>query len=155
MQSVSISPGLDQKEKRRKARKGRITMLMTMNEILAPAKEHGFAVPAFNIGSDQLLKAVMREVEKLDSPVILEMSPDEFNFVGDTQVHAMIEEAHKSPVPVVIHLDHGDTYETVCRAIQAGMTSVMIDASGFLMRRMWRSPKSGGNCAQLQRISGK
>ena len=100
-----------------------------MNEILAPAKEHGFAVPAFNIGSDQLLKAVMREVEKLDSPVILEMSPDEFNFVGDTQVHAMIEEAHKSPVPVVIHLDHGDTYETVCRAIQAGMTSVMIDAS--------------------------
>ncbi|WP_276937824.1 ketose-bisphosphate aldolase [Faecalibaculum rodentium] len=104
-------------------------MLMNMKEILAPAKENGFAVPAFNIGSDQLLKAVMREVERLNSPVILEMSPDEFNFVGDTQVHAMIEEARKSPVPVVIHLDHGDTYETVCRAIQAGMTSVMIDAS--------------------------
>lgn len=104
-------------------------MLMTMTEILKPAQENGFAVPAFNIGSDQLLKTVMREVERLDSPVILEMSPDEFNFVTDTQVHAMIEEARKSKVPVVIHLDHGDTYETVCRAIQAGMTSVMIDAS--------------------------
>ena len=51
-------------------------MLMNMKEILAPAKENGFAVPAFNIGSDQLLKAVMREVERLNSPVILEMSPD-------------------------------------------------------------------------------
>ena len=41
----------------------------------------------------------------------------------------MIYEASKTDVPVVIHLDHGDKYETVVRAIQAGFTSVMIDAS--------------------------
>ena len=104
-------------------------MLMNMKDLLAVAKENKFAVPAFNIGSDQLLKAVMKKVNELKAPVILEMSPDEFNFVGYGQIQAMIYEASKTDVPVCIHLDHGDTYETVVRAIQAGMTSVMIDAS--------------------------
>ena len=104
-------------------------MLMNMADLLKVAKENKFAVPAFNIGSDQLLKAVMKKVNELQSPVILEMSPDEFRFVGYSQIQAMIYEATRTNVPVVIHLDHGDTYETVVKAIQAGMTSVMIDAS--------------------------
>ena len=104
-------------------------MLMNMKDLLKVAQENHFAVPAFNIGSDQLLKAVMKKVNELKSPVILEMSPDEFEFVGYGQIQAMIYEASKTDVPVVIHLDHGDKYETVVKAIQAGMTSVMIDAS--------------------------
>lgn len=104
-------------------------MLMNMKDLLAVAQEHNFAVPAFNIGSDQLLKAVMKKVKELKSPVILEMSPDEFNFVGDAQIEAMIYEANNTDVPVCIHLDHGDKFETVVRAIRAGFTSVMIDAS--------------------------
>lgn len=104
-------------------------MLMNMKDLLAVAQKNHFAVPAFNIGSDQLLKAVMKTVKELKSPVILEMSPDEFNFVGNAQIQAMLYEAAHTDVPVCIHLDHGDSYETVVRAIQAGMTSVMIDAS--------------------------
>lgn len=104
-------------------------MLMNMKDLLTVAQKNHFAVPAFNIGSDQLLKAVMKTVKELKSPVILEMSPDEFNFVGYAQIQAMIYEAAHTDVPVCIHLDHGDSYETVVRAIQAGMTSVMIDAS--------------------------
>lgn len=104
-------------------------MLMNMKDLLAVAQKNHFAVPAFNIGSDQLLKAVMKTVKELKSPVILEMSPDEFNFVGNAQIQAMLYEATHTDVPVCIHLDHGDSYETVVRAIQAGMTSVMIDAS--------------------------
>lgn len=104
-------------------------MLMNMKDLLTVAQKNHFAVPAFNIGSDQLLKAVMKTVKKMKSPVILEMSPDEFNFVGYSQIQAMIYEATHTDVPVCIHLDHGDSYETVVRAIQAGMTSVMIDAS--------------------------
>ena len=104
-------------------------MLMNMKELLKVADEKGFAVPAFNIGSDQLLKAVMQQVKEMKSPVILEMSPDEFNFVENSLIQSMIYEASKTDVPVVIHLDHGDKYETVVRAIQAGFTSVMIDAS--------------------------
>lgn len=104
-------------------------MLMNMKDLLTVAQKNHFAVPAFNIGSDQLLKAVMKTVKELKSPVILEMSPDEFNFVGYAQIQAMLYEAAHTDVPVCIHLDHGDSYETVARAIQAGMTSVMIDAS--------------------------
>ena len=104
-------------------------MLMNMKDLLTVAQKNHFAVPAFNIGSDQLLKAVMMSVKEMKSPVILEMSPDEFNFVGYAQIQAMLYEAAHTDVPVCIHLDHGDSYETVVRAIQAGMTSVMIDAS--------------------------
>lgn len=104
-------------------------MLMNMKDLLTVAQKNHFAVPAFNIGSDQLLKAVMKTVKELKSPVILEMSPDEFNFVGYAQIQAMLYEVAHTDVPVCIHLDHGDSYETVVRAIQAGMTSVMIDAS--------------------------
>lgn len=104
-------------------------MLMNMKDLLTVAQKNHFAVPAFNIGSDQLLKAVMKTVKEMKSPVILEMSPDEFNFVGYAQIQAMLYEAAHTDVPVCIHLDHGDSYETVVRAIQAGMTSVMIDAS--------------------------
>lgn len=104
-------------------------MLMNMKDLLTVAQKNHFAVPAFNIGSDQLLKAVMKTVKELKSPVILEMSSDEFNFVGYAQIQAMLYEAAHTDVPVCIHLDHGDSYETVVRAIQAGMTSVMIDAS--------------------------
>ena len=104
-------------------------MLMNMKDLLTVTQKNHFAVPAFNIGSDQLLKAVMKTVKELKSPVILEMSPDEFNFVGYAQIQAMLYEAAHTDVPVCIHLDHGDSYETVVRAIQAGMTSVMIDAS--------------------------
>lgn len=106
-------------------------MLMNMKDLLAVAQKNHFAVPAFNIGSDQLLKAVMKKVKELKSPVILEMSPDEFNFVGEAQIQAMLYEATHTDVPVCIHLDHGNSYETVVRAIQAGMTSVMIDASSL------------------------
>ena len=104
-------------------------MLMNMKDLLEVAQKHHFAIPAFNIGSDQLLKAVMKKVKECKSPVILEMSPDELEFVGEAQIQAMIYEAAQTDVPVCIHLDHGDTYETVVRAIRAGMTSVMIDAS--------------------------
>ncbi|MDD3745817.1 MAG: ketose-bisphosphate aldolase [Anaerostipes sp.] len=104
-------------------------MLMNMKDLLAVANEKGFAVPAFNIGSDQLLKAVMQQIKEMDSPVILEMSPDELKFVEESLIQGMIYEAARTPNPVVIHLDHGDTFDTVMRAIKAGFTSVMIDAS--------------------------
>lgn len=104
-------------------------MLINMKDLLSVAQAQQFAIPAFNIGSDQLLKIVMKKVKELKSPVILEMSPDELEFVGEAQIQAMIYEAAQSDVPVCIHLDHGDKFETVVRAIRAGMTSVMIDAS--------------------------
>lgn len=104
-------------------------MLYTMKDLLAVGKERQFAVPAFNICSFDMLKAIMEEVEANNAPVILEIHPDEIEYLGDNFVATVREYAHRSKVPVVIHMDHGGTIKDVMRAIRNGYTSVMIDAS--------------------------
>lgn len=100
-----------------------------MKDLLAVGKEHQFAVPAFNICSFDMLKAIMEEVEANNAPVILEIHPDEIEYLGDNFVATVREYAHRSKLPVVIHMDHGGTIKDVMRAIRNGYTSVMIDAS--------------------------
>ena len=93
------------------------------------AQENQFAVPAFNIGSGQILKAVVQSANEKNAPVILAIHPNELSFLGDSFVASCIEEANKSKVPMVIHLDHGENKEQILRAIRCGFTSVMIDGS--------------------------
>ncbi|RCA11487.1 ketose-bisphosphate aldolase [Enterococcus durans] len=104
-------------------------MLYTMKELLKVAKENKFAVPAFNICSYDMLKAIVEESERLNAPVILEIHPDEIAYLNDEFVASVRAYAHNSKIPVVIHLDHGGTVKDVLRAIRNGYTSVMIDAS--------------------------
>ena len=104
-------------------------MLINMKELLEVAQKNQFAVPAFNIGSGQILTAVVQSAEKMQSPVILAIHPDELSFLGDSFVESCIAEANAAKVPMVIHLDHGGSFEQVMRAIKCGFTSVMIDGS--------------------------
>lgn len=104
-------------------------MLMNMKEMLCVAQKEHFAVPAFNVSSSMILKGVMEACEEKHAPVIIAIHPDELSFVGDSFVAAVREEAHKAPVPVCIHLDHGASFAQVIRAIACGFTSVMIDSS--------------------------
>ena len=102
---------------------------MNMKEMLCVAQKEHFAVPAFNVSSSMILKGVMEACEEKHAPVIIAIHPDELSFVGDSFVAAVREEAHKAPVPVCIHLDHGASFAQVIRAIACGFTSVMIDSS--------------------------
>ena len=104
-------------------------MLISGKEILSVANQHGFAVPAFNAGSGQLLEAVMQACEELQSPVMIDIHPDELSFLTDSFVDQVKYYANHTKLPVCIHLDHGASYEQVIHAIQLGFTSVMIDAS--------------------------
>jgi len=104
-------------------------MLMNMKEMLCVAQKEHFAVPAFNVSSSMILKGVMEACEEKHAPVIIAIHPDELSFVGDSFVAAVRKEAHKAPVPVCIHLDHGASFAQVIRAIACGFTSVMIDSS--------------------------
>lgn len=104
-------------------------MLMTMKELLEVADKNEFAVPAFNIGSGSILRGVMESAEEKNAPVILAFHPTELAYVGDSFIKTAIAEANRVRVPVVIHLDHGGSFEDVLRAIRCGFTSVMIDAS--------------------------
>lgn len=104
-------------------------MLITMKEMLKVAQENKFAVPAFNAGTGQLLSAMMESAEEKQAPVIMAIHPDELSFLKDSFVASVVYEANHSKVPVVLHLDHGATYEQIIHAIQLGFTSVMIDGS--------------------------
>ncbi len=105
-------------------------MLLNMKEILETAKEHNFAIPAFNIGTGQILNGVMDTCEELNAPVILAIHPNELEFQGESFIKMCIDRANKSKLPVCIHLDHSD-WESIVKAIRAGFTSVMIDASSL------------------------
>ena len=104
-------------------------MLMNMKEILSVAKENKFAIPAFNISDYSMFLGIMDICEETDSPVIIEIHPDELSFTGPEMVTAIRERAYKSPVPVCIHLDHCGDFGKIIYAIQAGFTSVMFDGA--------------------------
>ncbi|MCY3780270.1 MAG: ketose-bisphosphate aldolase [Chloroflexi bacterium] len=104
-------------------------MLMSMKDLLAVARVHRFAVPAYNISSSMLLRGALEAAEEAQAPVIIAIHPDELAFVGTAFVTMALEEARNRSVPVVVHLDHGSSVEQVMGAIRAGFTSVMIDAS--------------------------
>lgn len=104
-------------------------MLMNLRDLLAVADKNRFAVPAFNIGTGQILKAVMDCCAELRAPVILAIHPSELEFQGDSFLRSCREIAHTYPVPCCIHLDHGTRMDQIYRAVRTGFTSVMIDAS--------------------------
>ncbi len=104
-------------------------MLVNMKEILSVANERNFAVPAFNIGTCQILKAVIECCEEKGAPVILAVHPKELNFQGDSAMAAMRDAAMNAKVPVCIHMDHSSTIEDILHAVRTGFTSVMMDAS--------------------------
>ena len=106
-------------------------MLMNMKELLAVANEHNFAVPAFNISDYNMFNGIMEVSEEKEAPVILAIHPDELNLIHPEMVAGMIARVNKSPIPAAIHLDHGSSFDQVLAAIQAGFTSVMIDASSL------------------------
>lgn len=104
-------------------------MLMNMKDILAVAKENKFALPAFNISDYSMFLGIMDVCEETDSPVIIEIHPDELTFIGAEMVMAIKERAYKSSVPVCIHLDHCEDFGKIIWAIQSGFTSVMFDGA--------------------------
>lgn len=104
-------------------------MLVDLKEILAPARANGFAVPAFNVSSSMLLRAVMEGCLEANSPVIVAIHPDELSFTRNSFAASVLDEANRACVPVCLHLDHGATYAQAVNAIRCGFSSVMIDAS--------------------------
>ncbi|MFB4353308.1 ketose-bisphosphate aldolase [Microbacterium sp. LS_15] len=104
-------------------------MLYTGKSILDVANAHDFAIPAFNISDWAMFTGVMDISEEKAAPVIIAIHPDEVSHITTDLIPAMHSRAHRSSVPVAIHWDHGGSYEQIIRAIHAGFTSVMIDAS--------------------------
>ncbi|MEY8712575.1 hypothetical protein A9B99_06835 [Mangrovibacter phragmitis] len=104
-------------------------MLVSMQQLLKYTRQHHFAVGAFNVADSCFVRAVVEEAEAANAPAIISIHPSEHDFVGDAFFAYVRDITLRSPVPFVIHLDHGASIEHVQRAIQCGFTSVMIDGS--------------------------
>ncbi|MFY4775268.1 class II fructose-bisphosphate aldolase [Metabacillus sp. RGM 3146] len=107
--------------------------LVSMTEMLNKAKSEGYAVGQFNLNNLEFTQAILQAAQEENSPVILGVSEGAGRYMGGfktvvAMVGALMEE-YKVTVPVAIHLDHGSSYESCAKAIHAGFTSVMIDAS--------------------------
>ncbi|XJZ27164.1 class II fructose-bisphosphate aldolase [Bacillota bacterium Lsc_1132] len=107
--------------------------LVSMTEMLKKAKAEHYAVGQFNLNNLEFTQAILQAAEEEKSPVILGVSEGAARYMsGFKTVVKMVEglmEDLKITVPVAIHLDHGSSFEKCKEAIDAGFTSVMIDAS--------------------------
>lgn len=107
--------------------------LVNMNEMLKKAQEGKYAVGQFNINNLEWTIAILDEAQKLNAPVILGVSEGAAKYMGGVDVivgmvKGYIKDANIT-VPVALHVDHGSSFEFCKKAIDAGFTSVMIDAS--------------------------
>ena len=107
--------------------------LENMKNMLLKAQEGRYAVGQFNINNVEWTGAILDEAQKLKCPVILGVSEGAMKYMGGWHtVVGMVKgyiEDNNITVPVALHVDHGQSFESVKAAIDAGFTSVMIDGS--------------------------
>ncbi len=105
-------------------------MLVNMNEVLRPAKANKYAVGLFNAVNLELARGIIAAAESTRSPVIMGTAEVLLPYGPLDEVsYYLIPMAKKASVPVVVHLDHGLTYDTCIKALKLGFTSVMYDCS--------------------------
>lgn len=105
-------------------------MLVNLVDILAKAKKGRYAVGLFNTTDTDMLEAAISAAEELQSPIIIGTAEILLPY-GELKLIApsLIEAAKRASVPVVVHYDHGLTYERCVEALQLGFSSVMFDGS--------------------------
>ena len=104
--------------------------LVTTKELLLDAQANGYAVGAFNVENMEMVQAVAAAAEELRSPVIMQTTPSTVRYAGLDYFYANVRAAaEKAGVPIVMHLDHGSSYELAMQAYRTGYTSIMIDGS--------------------------
>lgn len=107
-------------------------MLVNPINLYKKARKGHYAIGAFNTSNIEITRAIVETAEKLNSPVIIETSEGEAEHQGFEVVAAEVKAlAKKAKIPVVLHLDHGKTFESISSAIKAGYTSVHIDGSEY------------------------
>lgn len=110
-------------------------MLVNFNEMLLKAKKEKYAVPHLNINDLEWAKYILEKCNELNIPVILGVSEGAAKYMGGYHavagmVKGLMEDLNIQ-IPVCLHVDHGSSKEACIKAIDAGFTSVMIDASRY------------------------
>ncbi len=111
--------------------------LVNSKELFAKAVKGGYAIPAFNFNNMEQMQAIISACVETKSPVILQVSSGARKYANETLLRYMAQGAVEyakelgANIPIVLHLDHGDTFELCKSCIDMGFSSVMIDGSHF------------------------
>jgi fructose-bisphosphate aldolase class II len=106
--------------------------LVTSGELFKKAYKK-YAIGAFNVNNMEIIQGIMKALEETNSPAILQVSKGAAAYAGLLYIkHLMRAATEEYPdIPVVLHLDHGDSFDTCKTCIDNGFSSVMIDASHY------------------------
>ena len=106
--------------------------LVTTTEMFKKAYEGGYAIGAFNVNNMEIVQGITEAAKECNSPVILQVSKGARAYANRTYLKKMVEAAvEETGLPIALHLDHGDSFETCKSCIDDGFTSVMIDCSSL------------------------
>lgn len=105
--------------------------LVPMKQLLDEAAKANYGVGAFNVNNMEQVQAIMAAASETNSPVIIQASRGALQYTNFIYLkHLMMAAVEDNPeIPVCLHLDHGNSFDTCRQAIELGFTSVMIDAS--------------------------
>ncbi len=105
--------------------------LVTSTEMFKNAYDGGYAIGAFNVNNMEIVQGITEAAAELNAPLILQVSKGARAYANHTYLIKLVEAAViETGLPIVLHLDHGDSFELCKSCIDGGFTSVMIDASG-------------------------
>ncbi len=109
--------------------------LVNSRELFKKAVTGKYAIPAYNFNNMEQLQAIIQACVETKSPVILQVSSGARKYANQTLLRYMAEGAVQYakelgyPIPIVLHLDHGDTFELCKSCVETGFSSIMIDGS--------------------------
>ena len=105
--------------------------LVSMRQLLDEAAKGGYGVGAFNVNDMEQIQAIMEAAKETQSPAIIQASRGARQFAQDRYLYHLILAANElyPEIPIAMHLDHGNSFETCKSAIELGFTSVMMDGS--------------------------
>ena len=111
--------------------------LVNTKELFKNAMEGEYAIPAYNFNNLEQLQAIILGCVETNSPVILQVSRGARKYANEILLRHMARGAVEmardmgSNIPIVLHLDHGDSFDICKSCVDSGFSSVMIDGSGF------------------------
>ena len=104
--------------------------LVNSKKLFEKAYREGYAIGAFNVNNMEVIQGIVDAAKECRSPVILQVSAGARKYAKQVYLIKLVEAALiDADIPIVLHLDHGDSFELCKDCIDGGFTSVMIDAS--------------------------
>lgn len=120
--------------------------------LYARAWRDGFALPAFNVCSAEMVRACVEAATALRAPLLLQTYPADLEQIAPPQMRALVQAyADAAPVPVALHLDHGPSVEAALRCLRAGYGSVMLDGAAMALDEL---VAAGGELARVAHAQG-